>query len=159
MLFTQNTEAGIALENAMLLTDEQLKKVQIPANADRVKSWAKDNHVNISVSGEVMTDFNIAIGIMQDSRVSDTVYQTNKKMLKHLGEELIKFIDDLPAESEEATKSAEDRKTLDALVDKFHNDVKAICGDDTLIKVEIFKLREVDPDELIHRLMQNATES
>lgn len=159
MLFTQKTEAGIGLENAMLLTEEQLKKVKIPANNARISEWARDNHVNIGFFTRDESDFNLIIGIMQDSRISDAVYQTNKKMLKHLGDELIKFIDDLPAESEEAAKSAEDRKILDALVDKFHNDVKAICGDDTLIKVEIFKLREVDPDELIHMLMQNAAKS
>ena len=161
MLFTQATEAGIALENGLLLTDEQYNKAVIPANCDRIKEWARDNHVNISISPEAKSDtgFNCVIGIMQDERVSDSTYQANKKMLKHLGDELIKFVDDMPAEPEKAAKSAKEHKILDALVDKFHNDVKAICGDDTLIKVEIFKLREIDSDELIHMLMKDSGQS
>lgn len=159
MLFTKSTESGIQLENAMILMPELFEKTQIPANSARLLEWARDNHVNVGFFTSDKSDFNCHIGIMMDSEVSDNIMNATKKMLKHLGEELIKFLRDLPAESEEAAKSAEDRKILDALVDKFHNDVKAICGDDTLIKVEIFKLREADPDELIHMLMQNAAES
>ena len=159
MLFTKSTESGIQLENAMILMPELFEKTKIPANTARLLEWARDNHVNVGFFPSDKSDFNCRIGIMMDSEVSDNTMNATKKMLKHLGEELIKFIDDLPAEPEKATKSAEDRKTLDALVDKFHNDVKAICGDDTLIKVEIFKLREVDPDELIHMLTQDVAES
>ena len=46
MLFTKATEAGIQLENAMLLSSENFTKSQIPANNARIKEWARDNHVN-----------------------------------------------------------------------------------------------------------------
>lgn len=154
MLFTQATEAGIALENGLLLTDEQYNKAVIPANCDRIKEWARDNHVNISISPEGKSDagFNCAIGIMQDERVSDSTYQANKKMLKHLGEDLVKFINDMPDQVEEATKEAETRKKLQKFVEDFEAGVKAICGDDAIVEVKIFKIRDIDSDELAHMI-------
>lgn len=161
MLFTQATEAGIALENGLLLTDEQHSKAVIPANCDRIKEWARDNHVNISISPEVKSDtgFNCTIGIMQDERVSDSTYQANKKMLKHLGDELVKFIDDMPDSLEEANKTAEDRKRLDILTNDFEAAVKAICGQDVIVHVEVFKLREINVDELAHMLKMAISEA
>lgn len=159
MLFTQATEAGIALENGLLLTDEQHSKAVIPANCDRIKEWARDNHVNISISPKVRSDdgFNCAIGIMQDERVSDSTYQANKKMLKHLGDELIKFIDGMPDQVEEATKEAETRKKLQKFVEDFEAGVKAICGEDTIVEVKVFKMRDIDSDELA-RILAKAFE-
>lgn len=161
MLFTQATEAGIALENGLLLTDEQHSKAVIPANCDRIKEWARDNHVNISISPKVRSDdgFNCTIGIMQDERVSDSTYQANKKMLKHLGDELIKFVDDMPDKVEDAVKAAEDNKKLNIIVNNFYKEVKELCGNDTMVRVEIFKLREIDSDELIHMLMKDSGQS
>lgn len=161
MLFTQATEAGIALENGLLLTDGQHSKAVIPANCDRIKEWARDNHVNISISPEVRSDdgFNCAIGIMQDERVSDSTYQANKRMLKHLGDELIKFIDDMPDQVEEAAEVAETNKKLNVILNNFYDEVRNLCGNDTVMRVEIYKIRDIDSDELVHMLMKDLKQS
>lgn len=155
MLFTQNTEAGIALENAMLLTPEQLEKANIPANNARIREWARDNHINISIGAANGSDFNCTIGIMQDERVSDSVYQANKKMLKHLGDELIGFINNMPDQVKEAADEAEMVDKLNLLVDGFKHAVKELCGEDTLIHVHIIKPVEITADEFKEMLMKN----
>lgn len=144
MLFTQATEAGIQLENALILSPEHLAKSQITANNERILNWAKDNHVNIQFDSNPKSDFNCTIGIMMDERVSDSTMSTNKKMLKHLGDELIKFIEDLSDEDDEAAKDAENYKKVEALVKQFEADVKNIYGEDVLVNVGICKKSELD---------------
>lgn len=143
MLFTKATEAGIQLENAIILSPEQYKKAQIPANNKRILQWAKDNHVNISLNVQKDSDFNCTLGIMMDSCVSDSTMSTNKKMLKRSGEELTKFIDDMSDGVDEANKDAETHEKLTALVDKFKNDAKELCGDDTVVEVKVFKIHDL----------------
>lgn len=144
MLFTQATEAGIQLENALILSPENLTKSQITANNERILNWAKDNHVNVKFDSNPKSDFNCVIGIMMDERVSDSTMSTNKKMLKHLGDELIKFIEDLSDEDDEAAKDAENYKKVEALVKQFEADVKNIYGEDVLVNVGICKKGELD---------------
>ena len=141
MLFTQATEVGIQLENALILSPEHLAKSQITANNERILNWAKDNHVVIRFDSNPKSDFNCVLGIMMDERVSDSTMSTNKKMLKHLGEDLVKFIDDMSENVDEANKDAETREKVAVLVDKFKSDVKELCGEDTIINVEVFTLR------------------
>ena len=141
MLFTQATEVGIQLENALILSPKSLAKAQIPANNERILNWAKDNHVVIRFDSNPKSDFNCVLGIMMDERVSDSTMSTNKKMLKHLGEDLVKFIDDMSENVDEANKDAETREKVAVLVDKFKSDVKELCGEDTIINVEVFTLR------------------
>ena len=154
MLFTKATENGIQLENALILSPEQYKKAQIPANNKRILQWAKDNHVNISLNVRKDSDFNCTLGIMMDSCVSDSTMSTNKKILKRSGEELTKFIDDMSDEVDEANKDAETREKLATLVDKFKNDVKELCGEDTMIDVKVFKLREVNVKDVENMLLK-----
>lgn len=156
MLFTKATENGIQLENALILSPEQYKKAQIPANNKRILQWAKDNHVNIwliTIPKEG-SEFNCVLGVMMDNCVSDNTMSTNKKMLKRLGEELTKFIDDMSDEVDEANKDAETREKLRALVDKFKNDVRELCGEAVMINVEVFKLREVSVKEMENMLLK-----
>lgn len=148
MLFTQATEAGIQLENALILSPENLAKSQITANNERILNWAKDNHVNIQFDSNPKSDFNCTIGIMMDERVSDSTMSTNKKMLKHLGEDLVKFIDDMSENVDEANKDAETREKVAVLVDKFKSDVKELCGEDTIINVEVFTLRTASAKDI-----------
>ena len=152
MLFTKSTENGIQLENALILSPEQYKKAQISANNKRILEWAKDNHVNLGLNVQAQSDFNCVIGIMMDNCVSDSTMSTNKRMLKHLGEDLIKFINDMPDQVEEAVKEAETRKKLQQFVEDFKAGVKAICGDDAIVEVKVFKIRDIDSDELAHIL-------
>ena len=152
MLFTKSTESGIQLENALILSPEQYKKAQIPANNKRILQWAKDNHVNISLNVQKDSDFNCTLGIMMDSCVSDSTMSTNKKILKRSGEELTKFIDDMSDEVDEANKDAETREKLRVLVDKFKHNVMDLCGEDTLVDVKVFKLREVDAESFMAML-------
>lgn len=70
----------------------------------------------------------------------------------HLGENLTKHIDDMPDQVEEATKEAEIRKKLQKAVEDFEAGVKAICGEDTIVEVKVFKIRDIDSDELAHIL-------
>lgn len=156
MLFTKATESGIQLENALILSPEQYKKAQIPANNKRLLEWAKDNHVNLGLNVQApQSDFNCVLGIMMDNCVSDSTMSTNKKMLKRLGEELTKFIDDMSDEVDEANKDAETHEKLTALVNKFKHNVKDLCGKDTLIDVNVFKLREVvDVKEMENMLLK-----
>lgn len=151
MLFTKSTENGIQLENALILSPEQYKKAQIPANNKRLLGWAKDNHVNLGLNVQApQSDFNCVLGIMMDNCVSDSTMSTNKKMLKHLGEDLIEFINGMSDQVEEATKEAETRKKLQQFVEDFEAGVKAICGEDAIVEVKIFKIRDIDSDELAH---------
>lgn len=152
MLFTKATEVGIQLENALILSPEQYEKAQIPANNKRILEWARDNHVNLCLNVREKSDFNCTLGIMMDNCVSDNTMSTNKRMLKHLGEDLTKFIDDMPDQIEEATKEAEIRKKLQEFVEDFEAGVKAICGEDTMVEVKVFKMRNIDSDELAHIL-------
>lgn len=152
MLFTKATEAGIQLENALILSPEQYKKAQIPANNKRILEWAKDNHVNIVLNAQAQSDFNCILGIMMGDCISDNTLSTNKRMLMHLGENLTKHIDDMPDQVEEATKEAEIRKKLQKAVEDFEAGVKAICGEDTIVEVKVFKIRDIDSDELAHIL-------
>lgn len=153
MLFTKSTENGIQLENALILSPGQYKKAQIPANNKRILEWAKDNHVNLGLGVlQAQSDFNCVLGIMMDNCVSDSTMSTNKKMLKHLGEDLVKFINDMPDQIEEATKEAETRKKLQKFVEDFEAGVKAICGDDAIVEVKVFKIRDINSDELAHIL-------
>lgn len=144
MLFTQATTEGIQLENALILSPENLTKSQITANNERILNWAKDNHVNVKFDSNPKSDFNCVIGIMMDERVSDSTMSTNKKMLKHLGDELIKFIEDLSDEDNEAAKDAENYQKVEALVKQFEADVKNIYGEDVLVNVGICKKSELD---------------
>lgn len=148
MLFTQATEAGIQLENALILSPENLTKSQITANNERILNWAKDNHVNVKFDSNPKSDFNCVIGIMMDERVSDSTMSTNKKMLKHLGEDLVKFINDMSENVDEANKDAETREKVAVLVDKFKSDVKELCGEDTIINVEVFTLRTANVKDI-----------
>ena len=153
MLFTQATAAGIQLENAIILSPEQYKKAQIPANNKRIMEWAKDNHVNISIGVQPSSDLNCMLDIMMDDRVSDNTMSTNKKMLRHLGDDLIKLIDNMSDKVEEAVESAEINKKLNMLLDDFRAGIKALCGENTMVHVEIFKLQEVTSDEVINLLV------
>ena len=154
MLFTQATEAGIQLENALILSSEHFAKSQIPANHERILNWAKDNHVNIQFDSNPQSDFNCTIGIMMDDRVSDSTMSTNKKMLKHLGEDLIKFIDDMSDEANEATKDAENHQKVEDLVKQFEADVKSIYGEDIIVNICICKKRDLD--SLIDDILRQA---
>ena len=156
MLFTQATEAGIQLENALVLSPENLAKSQITANNERILNWAKDNHVNIKFDSNPKSDFNCAIGIMMDERVSDSTMSTNKKMLKHLGDELIKLIEDLSDETDEAIKDAENHQKVEDLVKQFEADVKNIYGEDVLVNVGICKKSELD--SLVSDILRQAIE-
>lgn len=153
MLFTKATESGIQLENALILSPEQYKKAQIPANNKRIMEWAKDNHVNIIIGVQKDSDFNCVLGVMMDTCVSDITMSTNKKLLNHLGKELATFIDDMSDKADEANKDAETREKLTALVDKFKSDVKELCGEDTTIDVKVFKLREVSTEDIINDVL------
>jgi hypothetical protein len=152
MLFTKATEAGIQLENALILSPEQYKKAQIPANNKRILEWARDNHVNLNLNAQAQSGFNCTLGIMMGDCISDNTMSTNKRMLMHLGENLTKHIDDMPDQVEDATKEAETRKKLQQFVEDFEAGVKAICGEDTIVEVKVFKMRDIDPDELAHIL-------
>ena len=153
MLFTQATKDGIVLENALILSSEQYKKAQIPANKQRIIGWAKDNHVEISIGDlQPASDFNCTFAIMMPSKVSDVTMNSNKKRLKQLGEELVEFIDNMPDKSEEAKKAAETHKKLDELIDKFAAEVKDLCGEDVAVHIEIVKIPI--PEELISKITQ-----
>lgn len=159
MLFTQATEAGIQLENALILSPEHLAKSQITANNERILNWAKDNHVNIQFDSNPKSDFNCTIGIMMDERVSDSTMSTNKKMLKHLGEDLIKLIDNLPDETDEANKDAENHQKVENLVKQFEADVKSVYGEDIVVHIGIYKMREIDTSLLNDILRQAIDET
>ena len=154
MLFTQATEAGIQLENALILSPENLAKSQITANNERILNWAKDNHVNVKFDSNPKSDFNCVIGIMMDERVSDSTMSTNKKMLKHLGEDLIKFIDNLSDEDDKAAKDAENHQKVEDLVKRFEADVKSIYGEDVIVNIGIYKKRDLD--NLVNDILRQA---
>lgn len=159
MLFTKATMSGIQLENALILSPEHFAKSQIPANHERILNWAKDNHVNIQFDSNPQSDFNCTIGIMMDDRVSDTTMGTNKKMLHHLGRELAKFIDNLSDEADEAAKDAENHQKVEALVKQFEADVKSIYGEDVVVHIGIYKMREIDTSLLNDILHQAIDET
>ena len=161
MLFTKATENGIQLENALILSPEQYEKAQIPANNRRIMQWAKDNHVKIwfITIPKPGSEFNCILGIMMDSWVSDSTMSTNKKMLKHLGDELIKFIEDLSDETDEANKDAENHQKVEALVKQFEADVKSVYGEDIVVQIGIYKMREIDTSLLNDILRQAIDET
>lgn len=142
MLFTKATEAGIQLENAIILSPENLNKALIPANNDRIKAWAKDNHVNVAIAPQSDSDFNLVIGVMLDESVSDPTMNASKKMLKHAEKELIEFIEGLPDNADDAADEAIISNELNKLFEKFYEDVQAIAGKGILVCVNIFKLKD-----------------
>ena len=142
MLFTKATECGVKLENATILSPELWAKAQIPANNARISEWAKDNHVNIMFEPNNTSDFNCKLGIMMESEVAEGLYNTNKKMLKNLGNELIRFISDLPSNVDEAADEAIIANELKKLAKEFYEKVYSIAGHDVFICLDIFKLSE-----------------
>lgn len=142
MLFTKATENGIKLENAILLSQEQLEKVQIPANNARISGWAKDNHVNVMFDQNAQSDFNCNLGIAMETEVSESVYNANKKMLKHLGDELLQFIANLPSNVDDAADEAIIINEINKATEEYSNRIKEIAGEYTFVSVRIFKLKE-----------------
>ena len=141
MLFTKSTEAGIQLENAIILTTENLNKALIPANNDRIKAWAKDNHVNVAIGQQSDSDFNLVIGVMLDESVSDPTMNASKKMLKHAEKELVEFIEGLPSNVDDAADDAIVANELDKLMKEFAKNAQNIAGEDVMVSIRIFKLR------------------
>lgn len=141
MLFTKSTEAGIQLENAIILTTENLNKALIPANNDRIKAWAKDNHVNVAIGQQSDSDFNLVIGVMLDEQVSDPTMNASKKMLKHAEKELVEFIESLPSNVDDAADDAIVANELDKLMKEFAKNAQNIAGEDVMVSIRIFKLR------------------
>lgn len=139
MLFTKATEAGIQLENAIILSTENLNKALIPANNDRIKAWAKDNHVNVAIAPQSDSDFNLVIGVMLDESVSDPTMNASKKMLKHAEKELIEFIEGLPDNVDDAADEAILKNELDKLVKEFAEKVQNIAGGNVIVAVRISK--------------------
>lgn len=139
MLFTKATEAGIQLENAIILSPENLNKALIPANNDRIKAWAKDNHVNVAIAPQSDSDFNLVIGVMLDESVSDPTMNASKKMLKHAEKELIEFIEGLPDNVDDAADEAILKNELDKLVKEFAEKVQNIAGGNVIVAVRISK--------------------
>ena len=142
MLFTKATENGVKLENAIILPVELWEKTQIPANNARISEWAKDNHVNIMFEPNQTSDFNCKLGIMMESEVAETLYNTNKKMLKNLGNELVRFINDMPSNVDEAADEAIVANELKTLANEFYEKVYSIVGHNVFIRLEVFKLNE-----------------
>ena len=141
MLFTKATEAGIQLENAIILTTENLSKALIPANNNRIKSWAKDNHVNVAIAPQSDSDFNLIIGVMLDESVSDPTMNASKKMLKHAEKELLEFIEGLPDNVDDAADDAMVVNEIDKLMREFSKNVQSIAGEDVMVSIRIFKLK------------------
>ena len=75
-------------------------------------------------------------------------------MLKHLGDELIKFIEDLSDETDEANKDAENHQKVEALVKQFEADVKNIYGEDVTVNIGIYKKRDLD--NLVNDILRQA---
>lgn len=140
MLFTKATEAGIQLENAIILTTENLHKALIPANEQRIKAWAKDNHVNVSIAPQSDSDFNLIIGVMLDESVSDPTMNASKKMLQHAEKELVAFIQGLSDNADDAADDAIVSNKLKELCEKFSEDVAAIAGENVILSICMFKL-------------------
>ena len=140
MLFTKSSEAGIQLENRLLLTPEQFAKTQIPANKNRISEWARDNHVNIMLQQSDQSDFNCILGIMTDSEISEATHNANKKMLKHLGDELIQFINSLPSNVDDAVDAAIVDNEVHNAIKCFIEKIEEILGKDTILSIKIGKL-------------------
>ena len=140
MLFTKATEAGIQLENAIILTTENLNKALIPANSDRIKAWAKDNHINVAIAPQSDSDFNLVIGVMLDESVSDPTMNASKKMLKHAEKELLEFIEGLPSNVDDAADEAIITNELDKLMKEFAKNVQNIAGEDIIVAIKISKI-------------------
>lgn len=140
MLFTKSTEAGIQLENAIILTAENLNKALIPANSDRIKTWAKDNHVNVVIDPQSNNEFSLFIGVMLDESVSDPTMNASKKMLKHAEKELLEFIEGLPSNVDDAADEAIITNELDKLMKEFTKNVQNIAGEDIIVAIKIFKI-------------------
>ena len=140
MLFTKSTESGIQLENAMILPPELFAKTQIPANTARILEWARDNRVNVAFNINGKSAFNCRIGVMMDSEVSDGTYITNKKMLKHAGEELTEFLKGLPSNVDDAADEAIVVNEIDKAVKEFSKKINEIDSN-LIVKIAILKLK------------------
>jgi hypothetical protein len=144
MLFTQSTEAGIQLENALILSPEDFAKVSIPANAARVSNWAKEMNVSVNFNQQPNSDFNCFIGIMTDERVSEEQLNKEKKFLKTTGNALMQFIENLPAKEENARHEADVRTAVSALTKKYAEDVEKAVGEEVFVHVAIIRKSSVE---------------
>lgn len=143
MLFIKSTEAGIQLESATILTTENLNKALIPANNNRIKEWARDNHVDVSINPQVEhNDFNLLISMTLDKSTSEPTLSASKKMLKHTEKELIEFISAMPDNADDAADEAIICNEVDKICKKFTKDIQAIAGKDVFVSIRIFKLRD-----------------
>ena len=155
MLFTKSTENGIQLENAMILTPEQLKKATIPANEQSIKDWAKENHVNVRVGIEEQSDFNFQIGMTCDEYVSENVMASNKALLRRAAKELIDFIDKLPTDTgEKSSIDDSSENEINELAQKFIKGVKGILGPEAIVLIHIG--RPVGPEKLAELIEKGA---
>jgi hypothetical protein len=143
MLFTQSTEAGIQLENALILSPEDFAKVSIPANAARVSNWAKEMNVSVNFNQQPNSDFNCFIGIMTDERVSEEQLNKEKKFLKTTGNALMQFIEGLPAKEEEACCEADVRIAVNALTAKYTEELEMIVGEPVFVRVTIVRKSDI----------------
>ena len=146
MLFIKSTEAGIQLESAIILTTENLNKALIPANNNRIKEWARDNHVNVSINPQAESDFNLFIGVMLDESTSEPTLSASKKMLKHAEKELIGFISAMPDNADDAADEAIVTNELDKLIKEFIKNVRNLVGEDVIVSIKVFKLRNHGTD-------------
>jgi hypothetical protein len=144
MLFTQSTEAGIQLENALILSPEDFAKVSIPANAARVSNWAKEMNVSVNFNQQPDSDFNCFIGIMTDERVSEEQLNKEKKFLKTTGNALMQFIENLPAKEENAHREAIVRTAINDITKKYSETVEKIIGEEVFVHVAIIRKSSVE---------------
>lgn len=91
MLTLTPTEQGMQLENAFVLSQKQLEIAKIPANFKRIKAFAKDGHVNVSIDEDA--DLNCTIGVMLQEKTSMESLETMKQMLENFESQLKNFID------------------------------------------------------------------
>jgi hypothetical protein len=144
MLFTQSTEAGIQLENALILSPEDFAKVSIPANAARVSNWAKEMNVSVNFNQQPNSDFNCFIGIMTDERVSEEQLNKEKKFLKTTGNALMQFIENLPAKEEDASRESIVRAVIDDITKKYAETIEKVVGEEVFVHVAIIRKSSVE---------------
>lgn len=144
MLFQKSTEAGIQLENALILPTELVEKTSIPANKDRILALAKELEVNVSFALQEKSDFNCFIGVMLDTYVSERICKLKKLELAKASKEIIELISRLPSDPEEAEKDKKIHDKVVALRDKFVKDVKKAAGEDVIVDVEVYKIPDRD---------------
>lgn len=140
MLFTQATEAGIAIENAIIIPKEGLTKLEIPANQKRILHWAKDNHVNIHFPLSHESNFNCFLGILAQDRMDEKEEQLKKKMLREAEKDLLEFIESLPAEENEANQDLLVSKEVEDLVNEFKNRLTDIIPGKAIVSLTIYKV-------------------